>query len=214
MSIVQSRLGNSAPTACSALTGSVWAVQPKRRASRPKCVSTVMPGMPKALPRTTLAVLRPTPGRVDEVVEPGRNLAAVALDERGTELEQGSVLARKKPSGPMICSRLLAVGAGHRRGVGVGREQRRADGVDPLVGGLGAEHGDHEQLEGIVEVELAPGVGVGLARTRSMRRARRTEAPSRVSAAGRADGPLATAGHAAAYGRPPDGVRPGPAWCL
>ena len=39
-------------------------VQPNLRASRPKCVSTVMPGMPKALPSTTFAVLRPTPGRV------------------------------------------------------------------------------------------------------------------------------------------------------
>ena len=78
LSIVQSRLGNSAPIACSTLTGSVSSVQPKRRASRPKWVSTVMPGMPKALPSTTLAVLRPTPGQLDQVVEPRRHLAVVA----------------------------------------------------------------------------------------------------------------------------------------
>ena len=35
-SIVQSRLGKRAPTACSTLTGSVSSVQPRRRASRPK----------------------------------------------------------------------------------------------------------------------------------------------------------------------------------
>src|SRR5579859_5660927 len=61
---VQPLRGMSAATSASTLTGSVSVVQPKRRASRPKCVSTVMPGMPNALPSTTLAVLRPTPGRV------------------------------------------------------------------------------------------------------------------------------------------------------
>src|SRR4029079_10812462 len=63
-SITQSFLGNSAPMACSTLTGSVSSVQPKRRQRRPKWVSTVMPGMPKPLPSTTFAVLRPTPGSV------------------------------------------------------------------------------------------------------------------------------------------------------
>ena len=62
----------------------------------------------------------------------------------------------------MICSRCSRGGGGHRAGVGVGREQGRADGVDPAVGGLGAEHGDDEQLERVVEVELDAGVGVGL----------------------------------------------------
>ena len=63
-SITHSDLGKSAPTSASTLTGSSLVVQPNRRDSRPKCVSTVMPGMPYALPRTTFAVLRPTPGRV------------------------------------------------------------------------------------------------------------------------------------------------------
>ena len=61
---VQSRRGMSAATSASTFTGSTLVVQPNRRASRPKWVSTVMPGMPKALPSTTLAVFRPTPGRV------------------------------------------------------------------------------------------------------------------------------------------------------
>ena len=55
LSIVQSRLGTSAPMACSALTGSVSVVQPNRRASLPTWVSTVIPGTPNALPSTTLA---------------------------------------------------------------------------------------------------------------------------------------------------------------
>ncbi len=53
-----------APTACSTFTGSSSAVHRQRRTRRPKCVSTVIPGMSNALPRTTLAVLRPTPGSV------------------------------------------------------------------------------------------------------------------------------------------------------
>ena len=162
LSMVQSRLGNSAPTSCSALTGSVWVVQPKRRASRPKWVSTVMPGMPKALPSTTLAVLRPTPGSVDEVLEAGRYLAAVPLDQRGAELEQGLGLGAEEAERADDLLEVVALGPGHRGGVGVGGEQRGADGVDPLVGGLGAQHGDDEELEGVVEVELAPGVGIGL----------------------------------------------------
>ena len=54
----------SVATSASTFTGSVLAVQPNLRASRPKWVSTVIPGMPKALPSTTFAVFRPTPGRV------------------------------------------------------------------------------------------------------------------------------------------------------
>ena len=122
-----------------------------------------MPGMPKALPSTTLAVLRPTPGSVDEVLQPGRHLAAVTLDERLAELEQRLGLGAEEPERADDRLEPLAVGAGHRAGVGVGREQRRPHGVDPLVGGLRAQHGDDQQLEGVVEVELAPGVGVGLA---------------------------------------------------
>ena len=39
-------------------------VKPRRRDSRPTCVSTVIPGVSNAWPRTTFAVLRPTPGSV------------------------------------------------------------------------------------------------------------------------------------------------------
>ena len=84
-SIVQSRRGNRAPTSCSTLTGSVSSVQPKRRTSRPKWVSTVMPGTLKALPSTTFAVLRPTPGRVTRSLERAGHLAVEALDQRRAE---------------------------------------------------------------------------------------------------------------------------------
>ncbi len=54
----------SVATSASTLVGSVLVVQPNLLDSRPKCVSTVMPGIPKAFPSTTFAVFRPTPGRV------------------------------------------------------------------------------------------------------------------------------------------------------
>src|SRR6266705_2496334 len=63
-SMVHSERGNSAPTSASTLTGSVSVVQPSLAASRPKWVSTVMPGTPNAFPSTTLAVFLPTPGSV------------------------------------------------------------------------------------------------------------------------------------------------------
>ena len=78
--VVQSLRGISSPTSCSILTGSVLVVQPKRRTSRPKWVSTVMPGTPKALPSTTLAVLRPTPGSVTRSSSRAGHLAAEPLD--------------------------------------------------------------------------------------------------------------------------------------
>ena len=53
---------------------------------------------------------------------------------------------------------VLARSGGHRLGRGVGREQRRAGRVDPSVGRLRGDHGDHEALEGVGEVELGPGV--------------------------------------------------------
>ena len=56
-----------------------------------------MPGIPKALPSTTFAVLRPTPGKRDEVLEPPRHLAAEPLAEGLAKTDQLVVLARKKP---------------------------------------------------------------------------------------------------------------------
>ena len=104
LSSTQSFLGNSAPTACSALTGSVSSVQPNRRDSRPKWVSTVMPGMPNALPSTTFAVLRPTPGSSTRSLSRGGTSPPCRSTSAALSLSSDSVLARKKPSGPMIAS--------------------------------------------------------------------------------------------------------------
>ena len=63
-SIVHSRRSMSLPTAVSIFTGSVSVVHAQRPTSRWKWVSTVSPGTSNALPRITLAVLRPMPGSV------------------------------------------------------------------------------------------------------------------------------------------------------
>ena len=47
----------------SIFTGLLCVVNPSLREILATCVSTTMPGMPNAAPSTTLAVLRPTPGR-------------------------------------------------------------------------------------------------------------------------------------------------------
>ena len=60
--LVHSFCGISAPTSCSTFTGSIDLLQPNLRDNRPKWVSTVIPGISKACPKTTFAVFRPTPG--------------------------------------------------------------------------------------------------------------------------------------------------------
>ena len=79
------------------MTGSVSSVHFQRRTSRPKCVSTVMPGMPNALPSTTLAVLRPKPGSVTSSLSVCGTSPSKSLDQQRPELDQRVVLFRKKP---------------------------------------------------------------------------------------------------------------------
>ena len=157
--MVQSRLGNSAPIVVLGLDR-VGLLGPAEPADQPAEVGVDGDaGDAERVAEDDVRGLAADAGQLDQVVEPGRHLAVVPLDERGASLSSDSVLARKKPSGPMISSSVGAVGGGHRLRVGVGREERRADGVDPLVGGLRAQHRDDEQLERVVEVELAAASG-------------------------------------------------------
>jgi len=57
-------LGQSFIRSSSILWGSVCLVNPRRVVTRLTWVSTVIPGMLKAWPRTTFAVFRPTPARL------------------------------------------------------------------------------------------------------------------------------------------------------
>src|SRR5262249_25093299 len=60
----RSAAGTMALRANSIFTGSVWSVRPRRRDNRATWVSTGRPGSLNHTLRTTLAVLRPTPGSV------------------------------------------------------------------------------------------------------------------------------------------------------
>src|SRR5215510_12538120 len=60
---IQSFFGRSSIRSASIFSGCLFTVNPSRCDRRDTCVSTTTPvGIPKAAPRTTLAVLRPTPG--------------------------------------------------------------------------------------------------------------------------------------------------------
>jgi hypothetical protein len=100
--------------------------------------------------------------QLHEVLEAARDLPVVMLHQVGGELEQRLGLGAEEAQRPDDALEGLAVGGGHRASVGVGGEERGSHGVDPLVGGLRRQHGHHQQLERVVEVELAAGVGVGL----------------------------------------------------
>ena len=57
-------------------------LSPNRFDSRPTWVSTGRPGRPNATLRTTLPVLRPTPGKRHQILQLGRHLSIEAIDQR------------------------------------------------------------------------------------------------------------------------------------
>ena len=66
--MVQSSRGKSGTRSFSTFSGVFWLVSFMRKARRFTCVSTTTPSlMPKAFPRITLAVFRPTPGMLERV---------------------------------------------------------------------------------------------------------------------------------------------------
>ena len=148
-----------------------------------------MPGMPKALPSTTLAVLRPTPGSVTRSFSRPRHLAVEALararrraDQRvglGAEeagrLDDRLQLARgrrrrsRRPSG--YCANSVGVTMLTLSSVRLRREDRR-----------------DQQLERGLEVELAVRVGVALREERGTSAGRDGSGRAGDSSAGRRRG--------------------------
>ena len=95
---------STAATANSTFTGSVSAVHCQRRTSRPKWVSTVIPGTPKALPRITLAVFRPIPGSVTRSSSRAGSTPSYRSTSAWPSPIRADVLLRKKPVGLISCS--------------------------------------------------------------------------------------------------------------
>ena len=118
-SIVQTRRGKSAIRSCSILSGVVRVVKRIRPASRLTWVSTTTPSsIPKALPRITLAVLRPMPGSADSCrmlrgsSPPCSSSRALAMPIRLR------VLLRKKPVERMTSSSSAGSAAASERASG------------------------------------------------------------------------------------------------
>ena len=101
------RCGNSAIRSRSIFSGSVVPREPEQpRDSRPTWVSTVTPSLiPKALPRMTLAVFRPTPGSTLSSLHGSRESRRRAARPPHCAMPMRLfVLLRKKPVDRMISS--------------------------------------------------------------------------------------------------------------
>ncbi len=146
---------------CSTLTGSFCAAAGKasvrcsRWLTRRTWVSTGSPGSSKATLRTTLPVLRPTPGRVTRSSSVGRHLSPEALRHGRRHADEVLGLRTEEPRRTDELLDVLGVGGGERLRVGIGREERGRDQVDPHVGALRRQDGGHQQLERVLEVQRA-----------------------------------------------------------
>ena len=100
-------------------------------------------------------------GEFYELFEGGGYLPVVAFDELLGEGDDGACLGAVEAEGLNVGFDFFGACGGERGCIGVAREECTGHGVDAHIGGLCREHGGDEQLEGVVEVELCDGVGVG-----------------------------------------------------
>ena len=105
------------------------------------------PGTPSACPRTTFAVLRPTPGSAVSCVHVGRHPSAVGLDQRLRHADQRLRLGAEEPGRVNLRLELRGGRLGQRPRVRIAGEQRGRHQVHALVGRLRRENRRHQQLE-------------------------------------------------------------------
>ncbi len=118
------------------------------------------PGHPEGVAEHHVRGLAADAGQLHQVVLVPGDLAAVPLAQRLGEADHVVGLGAVEAGGAQDALHLRAVGTGEVGGGGVAREQARRDRVHPLVRGLRGEHGGDQQLQGVLEVQLAVGVGV------------------------------------------------------
>src|SRR5262252_9111597 len=114
-------LGRRAQRSSCIFSGSSARVSPSRWLTRVTCVSTAMAGIPKALPSTTLAVLRPTPGSATRSSVHCADRMVAARSSRGVVKSSsipafGYALARR----PRILTALAFFAAADSAMVGLG----------------------------------------------------------------------------------------------
>ena len=116
--------------------------------------------MPNHDPRTTLAVLRATPGmRSSSSMVCGDLAAELSVTTAAGALDGLGLVAEEAGGADELFE--LRQGSAAMAGRGEGLEERRRDHVDAHVGALGGEDGGHQQFPRGAVVEGALGVGVG-----------------------------------------------------
>ena len=142
--------------------GSVSVVSFRRCDSRVTCVSTGRPGSSNHTDRTTLPVLRPTPGSVTRSsssvgISPSKRArTACAMPMRFFAFE------RKKPVDWIDLSTSSGSATARSAGVGIPGEQRGRHHVHALVGALRRQDRRDEQLVRVRVVQRAVRVGIEL----------------------------------------------------
>ena len=134
--------------------------RPVRLPMRKRCVSTAMVGSPNAMLRTTLAVLRPTPGSASSASREARHRAVVLRDQLLRQRDDVLRLVAIKPDRlDVVAHALLAERDHFFRRVG-GGEQRGRRLVDAGIGRLRRQHDRDQQREGVDVREFAARIGM------------------------------------------------------
>ena len=135
---IQSSRSSVSVRSRSILTGSMARLRPRRCDSRLTWVSTTTPlGMPKASPRTTLAVLRATPRRRRQFRHGAGDFAVEVVQQLGGGLANGAGLAAKEAGLADDLFNFELGGGGQGPGCGIALKEFGCDPVDGDVGGLG-----------------------------------------------------------------------------
>ena len=159
---IQVSRGNRVHRSSSTFSGVFPDERARRRATRKMCVSTARAGTPKAFARTTLAVFRPTPGQRGQRLQVAGHQALVAGHQGLAEADQVPGLVPEEARGMDQGFQVGEVGLGQGGGRGIALEEGRGDEVDPRVRALGREDGGDHELEGILVLQGAAGVRVGI----------------------------------------------------
>ena len=101
-------------------------------------------------------------GELVEMFHGPRNLAAVIFDQGGGAPADGFRLGAEEAGRADEAFELGGGNVGKMLGRGAALEKGGRDFVDPVIRALGGEDGGDEELEGILVVEFAMGVRVGL----------------------------------------------------
>ena len=154
-------MGTTLSSAISTSSGVFPGASAVRLPTRNKCVSTAIVGSPKALFKTTLAVLRPTPGKCLQSLSAMRHLATMMLDQRLRQRDHILGLVAIEPDGlDHVAKPVLAEPDHFLRRIG-GLEQRPRRLIHAFVSCLGGKHHRDQKRKSIDRIEFAPGIGIG-----------------------------------------------------